>query len=130
MNSSKYVKYVSRSANFVNDNYPKLLGKYTASIAAPGLSLTMKCLEIPAAGCLTFMELNEINEADILGFVDGFSCIYINEFNYANKLEEYIETNNDLKWQKIAEEGKKFILENYTNDVQVEKLINYILTKL
>jgi len=130
LNTSKYIKYISKTTRFSNDNFPKLLGKYAASTAVAGRSLVMKYLEVPAAGCLTFMGLNETNEADILGFIDGFSCIYINIDNYDGKLEEYIKTNDDPKWQRIAEEGQRFVFENYTNDKQAEKLIDLIVERI
>ncbi len=107
---------------YVNDNYAKLLEQYQAVIAADSYTPVQKYWEIPAAGCLTFMEVTEKNDGKHLGFIDGENCVFINESNYIKKFEEYLKTSDDPKWEKIASAGRKFALQNFNNDKAVNEL--------
>ena len=110
----------------MNDNYPKLLEQYQAAIAADSYTPVQKYWEIPAAGCLTFMEVTEKNNAKRTEFIDGKTCVYINESNYVEKFSEFLDTSDDPKWEKIASDGRKFALENFNNDKAVDELITLI----
>ena len=111
---------------YVNNNYPKLLEQYQAAIAADSYTPVQKYWEIPAAGCLTFMEVTEKNGGKHTGFIDNETCVYINESNYVEKFNEFLETRDDPKWEKIASNGRKFALENFNNDKAVDGLIDLI----
>lgn len=124
------VIHIGSSAGFVNDRFPLLLSKYRASVAAAGFSLVMKFIEVPAAGCLTFFGKTPTNELHSLGIIDGQHGIIVDELNYSSKLDEYINTKNDPKWAKIANTGKKYFWENYTNDAQAKKLLGHIIEKI
>ena len=63
-----------------------------ASIAATTINYTTKYFEIPAAGCLSFMEVNNLNGAEKLGFKDFENSVFINEQNYEKKFNEFLET--------------------------------------
>ena len=53
-----FVDYFSTVNNdYVNDRYPLLLQKYQTAIAADTYTPVQKYWEIPAAGCLAFMEV-------------------------------------------------------------------------
>ena len=81
-NELPFVDYTSTLQHeFVGDKYTLLLQKYAAAIAAATLEPTVKYWEIPAAGCLTFMEITTKNKGEYLGFKDGESSIFINESN-------------------------------------------------
>jgi len=126
-NKLSYVDYTpTLEHEFVGDKYPLLLQRYCTSIAATTINYTAKYFEIPAAGCLTFMEVNEINGAEKLGFIDNVNSVFINEKNYKKKFEWYLETKNDPKWEKIAKSGKHHALKNLTNDNATESLIKLI----
>ena len=112
--------------DYVNDRYPLLLQKYQTAIAADTYTPVQKYWEIPAAGCLTFMEVTEKNNAKRTGFIDNETCVYINESNYVEKFNEFLETRDDPKWEKIASNGRKFALENFNNDVAVNSLVDLI----
>ena len=79
--------------------------------------------EIPAAGCITFLEVNEKNGASNFGFKDQENTIFINEKNYEEKFQEYLENVEDTKWRNIAEKGRKFVIDNLNNDKAVESLV-------
>ena len=122
-----YVDYTTTLAHeYINDKYPLLLQKYASSIAATTHLANIKYWEIPAAGCLTFMEITEKNDGKRTGFIDNETCVYINESNYVEKFNEFLETRDDPKWEKIASNGRKFALENFNNDAAVTSLIQLI----
>jgi len=125
---SKPIFNKNNVGNSTGDNFNNLLQKYRASVAACTTCTVMKYIEIPAAGCLTFMEVTNQNNADKLGFIDNETCIYINEQNYEDKMRLYMSTIDDPIWEMIAEEGRKFILKNYTNDIQAIRFVNWLRT--
>jgi len=119
-----YVDYTSTLQHeFINDKYPLLLMKYCTSIAAHSLYPVIKYWESTAAGCLTFMEATEKNQANILGFEDGKNAIFINEKNYEKKLSDYISDPNNAKWSEIAENGHHYTMANLTNDIASNSLV-------
>ena len=119
-----YVDYTSTLQHeFINDKYPLLLMKYCTSIAAHSLYPVIKYWESTAAGCLTFMEATEKNQANIVGFEDGKNAIFINEKNYEKKLSDYISDPNNAKWSEIAENGHHYTMANLTNDVASNSLV-------
>jgi len=109
---------------FVGDKYPLLLQKYAAAIAATTTTYTTKYWEIPAAGCLTFMEVTEQNNGDSLGFIDNKTAIFIDEKNYVKKFEEYMSDIDNPKWKSIANAGKEYTLTHLNNDVAVNTLVD------
>lgn len=124
-NKLPYVDYTSTLQHeYVGDKYPLLLQKYATAIAATTLAPTMKYYEIPSAGCLTFMEITEKNNGKFLGFRDYETAIFINEENYKEKFNEYLDDLDNPKWEKIANAGREFALNNFNNDVAVDKLVD------
>jgi hypothetical protein len=111
---------------YVNDKYPKLLEKYVAAIAADSNNPNNKYLENPAAGCLTFMEITKKNRGHHIGFKDGISAIFINEKNYKEKFQEFIDDPDNPKWEKIANEGRQHALKNLNNDKASKSLELFI----
>jgi hypothetical protein len=123
-NKLNYVDYTpTLQHEYVGDKYPLLLEKYMASIAATTINYTTKYFEIPAAGCLSFMEVNNLNGAEKLGFKDFENSVFINEQNYEKKFNEFLETVNDPKWEKIAKSGHEHVMKNLTNDNAVDSLL-------
>ena len=126
-NELSYVDYTSPLEHqYVNDRYPLLLSKYAAAIAATTSFPTIKYWEIPAAGCLTFMEITEKNNGAYTGFIDGKSAIFINENNFKEKFNEYLSDIENPKWGKIANEGRNHALTNLNNDQAVKSLVDLI----
>ena len=126
-NKLPYVDYTpTLEHEYVGDKYPILLQKYCASIAATTINYTAKYFEIPAAGCVSFMEVNDINGAEKLGFIDSENSIFINQNNYAKKFEEYLETFDDPKWEHIAKSGTEHVMKNLTNDNATDSLLSLI----
>lgn len=124
-NELSYVDYTSTLQHeFVGDKYPLLLQKYQSAIAATTGNYTQKYLEIPAAGCLSFMEVTDKNHANYLNFKDGENAIFVNERNYQQKFEEFLESSDDPIWEQIANSGRNHVLNNYNNDLAVESLVN------
>ena len=124
INNLPYVDYFPTLQNeFVGDKFPLLLQKYQAAVAASTTNPVAKMWEIPAAGCMTFLEVNEKNNADFVGFKNNENAIFINEENYKEKFQEYLENVEDTKWRNIAEKGRKFVIDNLNNDKAVESLV-------
>ena len=123
-NDLQYVDYTATlSHQYVGDKYNLLLQKYAGAIAATSVDTTIKYWEIPAAGCLTFMEITKLNEGHYLGFQDGETAIFINEKNYKEKFNEYLSDPNNPKWEIIANQGRKHALENLNKDKAVISLV-------
>jgi len=126
-NNLPYVDYTTTMGHeYVGDKYSLYLQKYFSAIAATTDTYTMKYFEMPAAGCLTFMEVTEKNYAKNLGYQDNQTAIFIDENNYQKKFEEYLTDVDNPKWEGIASEGRKFALEHFNNDTGVKSLIELI----
>ncbi len=124
INNLPYVDYFPTLQNeFVGDKFPLLLQKYQVAVAASTTNPVAKMWEIPAAGCMTFLEVNEKNNANFVGFKDNENAIFINAENYKEKFQEYLENVEDTKWRNIAEKGRKFVIDNLNNDKAVESLV-------
>lgn len=123
-----YLSYVEHSSiqgnKYPNANYPEYLSQYRAAIAATTYYPTQKYWEIPAAGCLAFMEFTEINDGSYLGFIDNETAIFINEKNYKKRFEDFLEDPDNPKWEKIAKKGREYVLENLSNDQATKSLVN------
>jgi len=124
-----YVHHKTVKDGFINDDFPILLGQYRAAIAACTVCSVYKYFELPACGCLTFMEVTEENDCRSLGFIDGKNAIFINERNYIKKFKRYLQNVNNPIYKKIAFAGREFVLREYSNKVQIQKLID-IMEKL
>ncbi len=108
---------------YINDDYPKLLSRYSSAIAATTFYPTIKYWETSAAGCLTFMEITEKNNGKYLGYKDNETAIFINEKNFKNKFEDYLSDPKNPKWEEIANAGKNYTISELNNDKAVESLI-------
>lgn len=130
-NNLSYVDYtLTQNHEYINDKYPLLLQKYRAAIAADTYSPVIKYWEIPAAGCLTFMEISEKNNGNYIGFKDNETAIFINEKNYQEKFLEYLSDKENKKWETIAKAGNEFALKKFNNDTGVKSLVELIKTLL
>ena len=130
-NDLQYVDYTATlSHEYVGDKYNLLLQKYAGAIAATSVETTIKYWEIPAAGCLTFMEITEKNKGDYLGYVDGETSIFINEDNYEQKFEKFLSDPENPKWEKIANAGRDYALKNFNNDKAANSLADLMESML
>ena len=124
-NKLSYVDYTpTLKHEFIRDKYTLLLQKYRAAISASTFFLVVKYFEMPASGCLTFMEITKKNNGEILGFKDDKSAIFINEDNYKEKFAEYLNDLENPKWEIIANNGREHALKNFDNDKAVNELVN------
>ena len=90
----------------------------------------MKYWEIAASGCLTFMEITKKNKGEFLGYKDGKHAIFINEDNYKEKFQEYLDDPENSRWEKIAELGREYTIKNFNNDVATSSLVKLIKSLL
>jgi len=119
-----YIEHVSFEQGYVNNRFPILLSKYRAAIAACTVCSVYKYFELPACGCLTFMEVNSENGCDELGYIDGVHSVHINMDNYIEKFKQYLQDVDNPQWKKIAAAGRRFTIENYSNKVQIQKFVD------
>ena len=123
-----YLHYVDHSSikgnKYPNSNYPEYLSQYRAAIAATTYYPTQKYWEIPAAGCLTFMEMTKINDGSYLGFVDNETAIFINEKNYKKKFENFLADPDNPKWEEIATKGREYVFNNLSNVQATNSLVS------
>ena len=105
------------------DQLHGILSGFRAAVAAMTTYPTIKYKETPAAGCLTFMEITERNHGTFLGYKDGKSAVFIDESNYKKKFQEYLDSSDDPRWERIAREGRRYTLDNLSNDRGVEMLV-------
>lgn len=115
--------YVIHNKDLKNSEFPRILSFYKAAIAATTHFPTIKYLETPAAGCLTFMEINDHNYGKYLGYEDGVNAIFINEKNYEKKLLEFLDDPKNFKWEKIANNGREYVMNKLNNNIAVSELI-------
>ena len=104
------------------DQLPEVLSSFRAAIAATTTVPTTKYMETPAAGCLTFMEVTDQNQAITLGYEDGKTAVFIDESNYQDRFQEYLDDPGDPKWRRIADAGRTYTMNNLTNDTAADKL--------
>ena len=124
-NELPYVYHTSTlKHDYVNDKHPLLLEKYRAAIAADTYSPVITYWEKPAAGCLTFMEITDKNKGEYVGFEDGKTAIFIDEDNYKLRFKQYLSEPDNPQWERIAEAGRIYSLENFNNDKAVFHLID------
>lgn len=121
----KLLPYVAnQTSNACGLPYEHLLYNYCGAIAATTVHPTIKYCEIAAAGCLTFMEITERNYGGYLGFRDGVNCVAINEHNYREKFEKFLDDPDS--YARMADMGRKYALENFSNDVAADRLVSLI----
>ena len=119
-----YVEYSGmKGKKYVNEDYPTYAGKYRAIIAAATFYPTLKYWENAAAGCLTFMEITKKNDGYFLGYKDNETAIFIDEKNYKERFQQYINDPDNPKWEKIANAGREYTMNNLTNDTAVNELV-------
>ena len=124
-NQLPYVDYTATlDHNFIGDRYALLLQKYRAAIAATSVETTIKYWEIPAAGCLTFMEITKKNKGNYLGFVDNETSVFIDENNYQEKFGAFLSDQENPKWKKIANAGREHAITNFNNDKASDLLVD------
>lgn len=123
-NDLPYVEHFGMvGKKYINDDYSKLLSRYRGAIAATTFYPSIKYWEIPAAGCLTFMEITKKNNGEYLGFKDHETAIFINEKNYKEKFRMFLDDPDNPKWEMIANAGREYVLKELNNDKAVENLI-------
>ena len=123
-NKLDYVEHTREIKKEENENYISQLAKYRAAIAATTFYPTIKYWETAGAGCLTFMEITDINHGKYLGYEDNKTAIFINEKNYKTKFEKFLNDPDNPEWENIANAGRKFTIENINNDKAVKSLVN------
>ena len=123
-NELSYVDHSRKKGQDVHskEDYTTYLSKYRAAIAATTFYPTIKYFETTAAGCLTFMEITDLNKGEYLGYKDKKTAIFINEKNYKDKFQEYLQSADNPEWEEIASAGRDYTINELNNDKAVDSL--------
>ena len=73
--------------------------------------------------------LNPIKVATYSSYNEILNCksvIFIGEPNYKERFQEYLDSLDDLRWERIALDGRRHVFENLSNDKGVEMLVGVI----
>ena len=70
------------------------------------------------------MEITDKNYGKYLGYKDGENAVFVNEKNYQEKFNEYLKDIDNPKWEKIANAGREYALENFNNDKGIDSLVD------
>ena len=65
-----------------------------------------------------------------MGYEDGKHAIFINEDNYKEKFQEYLDDPENSRWETIAESGRAYTIKNFNSDVATSSLVNLIKSLL
>jgi hypothetical protein len=106
----------------LGDGYSEMLQMYRAAIAATTTYPSIKYWEIPAAGCLCFMEVTKRNHAGEVGFKDGKNAIYIDEHTYKDRFHNFMDAPDNEEWAETAKNGREFVLSRFGNQAAVHRL--------
>lgn len=125
----------AKKSGITGKKYYELLGSYRGAVATTtstrlplGLRkidyTVAKYMEIPACGCLSFMEKTpDLRE---LGFVDGEHYISINRWNYKKRFEVI----NSKDAQYIAKAGQELVKQKHTHDKRIKVILSEIKKRL
>lgn len=96
--------------------------RYAGALAACDLCPVGKYFEIPMAGCVCFAQYH--NEYAALGFQDHVNCVFVDKNNFEKHIRHFIK--DPMTYQKIADAGKKLVLENYTSGHFAEHVYQHV----
>lgn len=123
LTKTPYVEHVHKRRPYLGVDYWKLLTQYRAAIACMSLTSVLKYFEIPMCGCLMFAEVNHLNQIQELGFEDMKNCVYINRYNYEDRMTAFLDDPDNPRWKKIADAGHKLVKDVYSNEKQVARFV-------
>ena len=83
-----------------------------------------KYMEIPACGCLPFME--KTPDLSELGFVDGEHYVSINRWNYKKRFEAIYSAEAE----GIAKAAQELIRKRHTHSHRVSTILDEIIRRL
>lgn len=115
-------------------DFHQLLGGYKGAIATTGSTririrrvidyTVLKYLEIPACGCVPFMEVTP--DLAELGFVDGLNYISITRWNYKKKMD-FIHSREA---EGVALAGQELVRGRHTHSHRVSLILDSIIRRL
>ena len=110
---------------FDGDRYKLLLEGWGGTVAS-GYSVLAKYFEAPAAGCLTFAHIDGDNGCEIIGFRNGETAVGGCSEEIDQVVDTYLAAPDDPAWGKIAANGRRYVMENFTHDRCAQRLVDAI----
>lgn len=111
---------------YLGTDYWRLLTQFRAAISCMSFTSVLKYFEIPMCGCLMFAEVTRFNQIAEMGFEDGRNCIYIDKDNCEQRFKKFLGDPDNPKWKQIADAGRQLVLDNYTNEKEVDRFVQTI----
>lgn len=106
------------------EQYQQWLSSYAGALALCDIYVCPKYIEVPLSGCVCFAQ--ELEEYKTLGFKDGENCIFVNQQNFENKINDF--KNHIPDYQIIANKSREIAM-NYTADKFADFIYNKIKGK-
>ncbi|HDY87257.1 MAG TPA: hypothetical protein ENH82_03970, partial [bacterium] len=120
--NQSYIEFVKHSINdksvLTGSEYGSFLAGYAGALALCTVFPVPKYIEMPNAGCLTFAEYHK--EYEELGFEDYKTCIYVNETNLKERVQDFLECQNNEQYKEIAEKGQMLDIRHWAFQYTLE----------
>jgi len=115
-----YPGSVNKNNIKVGEDYVKELHKYFCGVTTPSILnyVVGKYFEIPAVGSLLLASYSP--DLDRIGFVENKHYVKIDKDNFFTTLNNVLK--NPEKYENIRKEGRKFVLENHTDENRFNQL--------
>ncbi len=118
----------SQSKMTTGHSYWDFLKAHKGAVATSAIKASdfhrAKYMEIPACGCLPFLEYTP--DIHFLGFVDGINCIVIDKFNYKEKFQMIYSEKASV----IARNARELVEQKHLHSHRAATIVSCIVNKL
>ncbi|MEN3772533.1 glycosyltransferase family protein [Priestia megaterium] len=122
------INKAKKESFYIGEKYAKEINRAKIFFTCPSIFYypVMKYYEVLA--CKTLLLAPTFKELEDLGFIPGTHFVSINESNFKEKADYYL--NNDLERKKITDQGYKFVHQNHSIQVRAQQLVQQIKKKI
>lgn len=110
--------------NFIGYRYAKEINRAKIFFTCPSILNYPVIKYFEALACKTLLLAPTFKELEDLGFIPGYHFVPINEKNFKEKAEYYLE--NETERSKIAEQGYQFIHQKHSVKIRAAQLVKKI----
>ncbi|MBX9968380.1 glycosyltransferase family 1 protein [Priestia aryabhattai] len=108
----------------IGEKYAKEINKAKIFFTCPSIFNYPVMKYYEALACRSLLLAPTFKELEDLGFIPGIHFVAINEYNFKEKADHYL--NNDLERRKITDQGYKFVHQNHSIQVRAQQLVEQI----
>lgn len=116
------VGHAMDGGNHKGKQYGQWLAQYAGGLALTEFYPIPKHLEMPLAGCVTFMQY--LPELEEIGFRHNENCLFVTMQNFDEAIADF--KRNPLRYQHMASAGRSLVINNYTTEHLARFLENKI----